>query len=46
MARVLPAEVVATDEVAVVHVMIFGSFQFSVFSFQGVGCRGFVTRGT
>jgi hypothetical protein len=32
MARVLPAEVVAPDEVAVVHVMIFGSFQFS-------GCR-------
>jgi hypothetical protein len=32
MARVLPAEVVATDEVAVVYMMNFGSFQFS-------GCR-------
>ena len=31
MARVPPAEVVASDEVAVVHVMNFGSVQVSVF---------------
>jgi hypothetical protein len=34
LARMPRAEVVAPDEVAVVHVMNFFSFQFSVFSFQ------------